>query len=150
VADLACGSGRSAVWLALRGWRVIGVDRDPDALALASRLAAVEGVGLDLVRADLRRPESLPAGPWSAVVMMRYLQRDLIALLPRLLDPGGVVLLRTFRDAVGFTGPPRARHRLGSGELPRLFPADDWEMLVLEESFDPDGRPAAGVVARRR
>jgi len=150
VADLACGSGRSAVWLALRGWRVVGVDRDPQALELTRRLAATEGVTVELHRGDLRRRDDLPAGPWSAVVMMRYLQRDLVARLPELLVPGGLVLLRTFRDAIGFAGPPRARHRLRPGELRRLLPTDRWDVLVLEESFDPDGRPAAGVVARRR
>ena len=37
VLDLACGHGRHMHWLAQQGWSVLGVDRDPQALAQASR-----------------------------------------------------------------------------------------------------------------
>ena len=36
VLDLACGGGRHMQWLALQGHRVLGVDRSPEALALAA------------------------------------------------------------------------------------------------------------------
>jgi len=42
--DLGCGSGRDAVYLALRGWDVIAVDRLPRALAKARALAMEYGV----------------------------------------------------------------------------------------------------------
>ena len=71
--DLACGEGRNAVWLAERGWEVIGVDFSDVALAKATELAANRGVEVDWVVADVLdedpvadaaaktvRPESLP------------------------------------------------------------------------------------------
>lgn len=150
VLDLACGGGRAAVWLALRGRRVWGVDRDPQALRLAALLAAREGVAPAWWASDLRRPGSLPAARHAAVVMIRYLQRDLVLRLHELVRPAGIAILRTFRDGPHAAGIPRARHRLRRGEWLRLLPAKHWEYLVHTEDFAADGRPAAGVVARRR
>ena len=147
--DLGCGSGRSAVWLALRGFRVVGIDRDPEALVLGARLAEACAVRCDFREADLRRRESAPAGPFAVVLDFRYLERDLLAIIPGLLVPGGTALIRTFREAPGYGGPPHPRHRLAPNELLRAFPRPGFEALAHEESFDPDGRPAAGIVARR-
>jgi len=51
--DLACGTGRHAVWLAERGWRVTGVDFSEVALELARTHAAERGVALDAFRQEL-------------------------------------------------------------------------------------------------
>ncbi|MFO7652805.1 MAG: methyltransferase domain-containing protein [Candidatus Krumholzibacteriia bacterium] len=150
VLDLAAGSGRAAVWLAGRGYRVTAVDRDPGALVLAGQLARLEGVDLTLREGDLRRAPALPAGPWAVVLLFRYLDRPLLRRLATVMAPGGLLVLRTFRDAPGHRGPPSARHRLRRLEIPALLAGDAWELLVHEEGFDPDGQAAAGAVARRR
>ena len=149
VLDLACGSGRAAVWLAARGYRVTAVDWQPEALAFGRLLAADLGVEVAWVAADLRRPAAVPSGPWAVVLDFRFLERGLLARLPDLLLPGGVACVRTFRAAPGYDGHPHPRHRLAPGELLGAFPTATCEILVHEESHDPDGRPAAGVVARR-
>jgi SAM-dependent methyltransferase len=150
VLDLACGSGRAAVWLAIRGYRVLGLDWQPEALALGRRLAASQRVECRFQTADLRQPGMLPAGPWAIILDFRFLQRELLDPLQRLVQPAGLVLLRTFRDAPGYGGHPHPRHRLQRAELLRHFPRGLFEILAHEESFDSDGRPAAGIVARRR
>lgn len=150
VLDLACGSGRACVWLAERGYRVTGVDHQPEALALGRRLAADRGVECRFLEADLRRPPAGLEGPWAAILNFRFLERDLLATAPAWLRPGGVLAMRTFRDAPGYEGHPHPRHRLRRGELLRVLPAGRYEILCHEETHDPDGRPAAGVVARRR
>jgi SAM-dependent methyltransferase len=149
VLDLACGSGRAAVWLAERGYRVVGVDWQPEALALGRRLAASRRVSVAWRLSDLRQPAAWPPGPWAVVLNFRYLQRDLLRRLATELVPGGVAFVRTFRAAPGYVGHPQPRHRLVAGELCRAFPAGLCEILAHEESHDPDGRPAAGIVARR-
>lgn len=149
VLDLACGSGRAAVWLAERGYRVVGVDWQSEALVLGRRLAASRQVAVAWRQSDLRQPEALPRGPWAVVLNFRYLQRDLLRRLALELAPGGVALVRTFRAAAGYAGHPQPRHRLRSGELCAAFPAGLCQILAHEESHDPDGRPAAGIVARR-
>jgi SAM-dependent methyltransferase len=147
--DLACGSGRAAVWLAQRRYTVTAVDRLPEALDRGRRLAAGCGVRCRFVAADLRDLAKIPPGPWSVIVILRYLQRELLADLGRWLAPAGVAVIRTFREAAGFAGKPGPRYRLASGELPRYFPPERFSLLVHEENRDPDGRPAAGVVVRR-
>jgi len=52
-ADLGCGAGNYAVWLASRGFEVTGIDLSPAALVHARRLAASAGVGCEFVAADL-------------------------------------------------------------------------------------------------
>jgi len=149
VLDLACGSGRAAVWLAERGFHVTGVDRQAEALGYGERLAASRGVHCEFINRDLRDLDRVPRGPWAVVLVFRYLHRPLLARLTALLKPGGVALIRTFRHQPGFGGPPSRRHRLEAGELPQYFPPDLFEVLIHEENLDPDGRPAAGIVARR-
>ena len=54
ILDLACGSGRHAVALAKRGYRVTGVDRTQQFLDNAQRAADDESVEVELVNADMR------------------------------------------------------------------------------------------------
>jgi SAM-dependent methyltransferase len=91
--DLACGAGRSAIWLAERGWHVTGVDFSGTALELARR-ASTE---VDWVLADLREyhpePESFD------LVLVLYLhvppgeRRAILARAARALAPGGTILV---------------------------------------------------------
>ena len=150
VLDLGCGSGRAAVWLAEWGYQVTGVDWQPEALDMGRQLAATREVPIQFVEADLRNLENVPAGPWAIILNFRFLQREFFEHFSRWLMPGGLVLMRTFRSAPGYEGHPQPRHRLKPAELAGSFPAGQFEVLVHEESFDPDGRPAAGIVARRR
>ncbi len=150
VLDLGCGSGRAMVWLAEKGYRTTGIDWQPEALELGRVLAESRGVSCDFRQGDLRDLEQLPRGPWSIILNFRYLQRDMLNELPSMLLPAGVALVRTFRHVAGYEGHPHRRHRLKTGELLKAFPAGSCEIIAHEESFDPDGRPAAGIVARRR
>ena len=149
VLDLGCGSGRASVFLAERGYQVTGLDHQVEALEMGRQLAASRGVTCDFVQADLRDPAAVPVGDWAVLLAFRFLQRDLVGRFPDLLQPGGVAMVRTFREAPGYSGHPHPRHRLSRGELMGFFPRGQFEVLAHEEGFDPDGRPAAGIVARR-
>ncbi len=149
VLDCGSGSGRNAVWLARRGYAVTVVDRDPEALRRARELAAEEGVRLTSLVRDLSDPAQVPAGPWALLLAIRYLERPLLRRAPQLLRPGGVVLVRTFRWVPSAAERlPRRRFCLEPGELPALLPSPPFTHLHLAEDDDPDGRPAAGIVAR--
>ena len=150
VLDLACGSGRAVVWLAQRGYRTLGIDWQPEALDLGRMLAQSQAVHCQFQSGDLRDLDNVPPGPWSVILNFRYLQRDLLATLPALLQPGGVALVRTFRHVARYEGHPHRKHRLDAGELLKTFPAGLCEIIAHEEGFDPDGRPAAGIVVRRK
>jgi hypothetical protein len=150
VVDLGCGGGREAVWLAQRGHAVTAVDHLPDALVFCERLARDRGVAVRTLRRDLTRRGEAPAGPWALAIALRFLHRPLLSDLDGLLAPGGVAVVRTFRFEAGVERLPKRRYCLEAGELLELFPASRFDILAHVEDRDPDGRPAAGVVARLR
>ncbi len=96
-----------------------------------------------------RRRRELLLGEWACLGIL-YEGRTHGFAIASMLRPGGVALVRTFREAPGYEGHPQAKHRLATCELPGYFPAGRCEILAHERSHDPDGRPAAGIVARRR
>lgn len=57
ILDLACGSGRHALELRRRGFSVVGVDISPELIEIARGEAAVEGLEIEFVEADLRKLE---------------------------------------------------------------------------------------------
>jgi len=110
--DLACGEGRNAVWLAERGWDVIGVDFSKVALERAEELAKHRGVEVEFVHADVTgyEPEE---GSFDLVVLM-YLHLPPEVRIgvwqraARAVAPGGVlVLVGHDREnlTAGYSGP---------------------------------------------
>ena len=65
IADVCCGMGRHARALSARGYSVVGVDRDADAIAEARKL----GDGPTYVQADIRDYSPKPGAFDAAIVM---------------------------------------------------------------------------------
>ena len=137
--DVACGQGHGAVWLALRGLHVRGVDVSPVAVDHASALAVRTGVSercrFDVVDLD----DCLPPGPPVDVVLC-HLYRDgrLDRALVERTTPGGVLAVATLSEVGAEPGPFRARR----GELRAAF----GHLQVLCDG-ERDGR--AWILARR-
>src|SRR5580700_4643199 len=55
--DLACGTGRNALWLAEQGWNVTAVDGAPTAIEILRQRAAEKGIHVDVRVADLESGE---------------------------------------------------------------------------------------------
>ena len=97
--DLACGEGRNAVWLAERGWLVLGVDFSDVAIGKAHELAAARGVAAATgwLVADLTAYEPEP-GAYDLAILF-YLQvpaderRAIVRRAAAALAPGGTFLL---------------------------------------------------------
>ena len=135
--DLACGTGRDTVFLALTGRDAEGWDVDESALERARAFAARAGATratfrqVDLERGTLPAPEPR----YALVVVARYLHRELFPWIERSLVPGGVLVYETFRRGQERFGPPRRdRHLLSPGELLGAFPG-----LEVEEHVESDG-----------
>jgi SAM-dependent methyltransferase len=103
VADVGCGLGSEAGYLARAGWQVAGLDLSGVALARA----AAEQAGPAFLRADVRR---LPFGPHSLDAALdrgcfHYLPPDdrpgYAGELRRVLRPGGKLLLRASLRTAG-------------------------------------------------
>ncbi len=115
--DLACGSGRHLRWLAGRGHRVTGIDRDATALSRSADLVA--SAGAELIEADVENgPWPCPGRSFEGVVVTNYLWRPLWPALLSSLAPGGVLIYETFAEGNQTVGKPsRADFLLQPGEL---------------------------------
>jgi SAM-dependent methyltransferase len=128
ILDLACGTGRHLRWLAARGFRLTGVDRDRDALARSIGLA-------ELIEADLE------SGPWplggrkfDAVIVANYLWRPLWPAIVGSVAEAGVLLYETFAVGQQFVGRPvNPEFLLRRGEL--LSAAAPLRVVAFEDGF---------------
>jgi SAM-dependent methyltransferase len=97
--DLACGEGRNAVWLAERGWLVLGVDFSDVAIGKAHEFAAARGVAAATgwLVADLTAYQPEP-GAYDLVILF-YLhvatpeRRAIVRKAAAAVAPGGTFLL---------------------------------------------------------
>ena len=147
-ADLACGSGREAVYLACLGWQVDAVDILPDALERAEDLAMRNGVAIRTVRHDLTAGIPLDRGRYDLVTMFRYLHRPLKEAA-ELLRPGGMLIVEAFHVSDA-DDPSRDRSRLiADGELAGLV-EPLCRVVVMRDGVMRNGRCYSQVVAQRR
>ena len=95
--DLACGSGRNAVWLAEQGWRVTAVDFSEVGLHVARTLAAARGASVDWLEADVT--EWVPPARAYDLVCVLYMQlpaaerRLVLGRAAEAVAPGGTMLV---------------------------------------------------------
>jgi tellurite methyltransferase len=141
--DVACGSGRNAILLAERGWRVLGVDISPVGLRIARDESRRRGIHIDLAALDLDS-WPIPEARFDLVCVFRFLLRPLCPRLTSAIKPGGVLIYETFTiNQRRYQGGPRQdEFLLQPGELPSLFP--DLRQLEYNEGIvEEDGRPRA-------
>ncbi len=147
--DIACGTGRDAVYLGLRGLKVEAWDILPDALDRCRDLAKRHCVSIDTRCADVECDETLQAGRYDLVACFNYLHRPLMPSLAAAVRPGGLVVYETFvhpqRELFG--KPRRDKHLLRPGELPGFF--QGWTLLVSREGLVSPRRHAASLIARK-
>jgi SAM-dependent methyltransferase len=146
--DLACGTGRNALWLAEHGWDVTAVDGAAAALDVLRTQAAARRVVVDARVADLEKGEfTIAPNSWDFVLTCYYLQRDLIESAKIGVRPGGLVLVIVH---ITEPGEDATAHRLNPGELLSYF--SGWSVVHYYEGPPLDTahrRKVAEVVARR-
>jgi tellurite methyltransferase len=142
--DLACGTGRNAVWLAEHGWDVTAVDGS----AAAIEILRAHDDRVKAHVADLEKGEFvIEPAQWDFIAMCFYLQPDLIEASKLGVVMGGVVLVIVH---ITEPGEEPTKHRLRPGELAGFF--HGWEILHRHEGqpSDPEHRRrSAEIVARR-
>ena len=155
--DLACGEGRNALWLAERGWEVVGVDFSAVGLDKARSLAASRGLRVELVEADLREWDP-PEASFDLVVLI-YLhlpaadRRQVLAAASRALAPGGTLLVvghdsTNLTDGVG--GPQDASVLYTPDEIAAELPGVKLERAERVRRRLEDGREAIDALVRAR
>lgn len=148
VLDVACGEGRNALFLAARGFRTVGIDRSPTAVARAKGWAREAGLEARFLCWDLDTL-SLPDSDYDSIVVTRYWQPELCPVLAAALKPGGVLLYETYtEDYLRYRPQSRRDFLLRPGELPGHFPG--LEILYSAEADKPETcEYCAQLIARK-
>jgi SAM-dependent methyltransferase len=113
VLDLACGSGRHAIRMAQRGYRVTGVDFNPRYLELAAAEARQAGVAVEWVVGDMRSLDfaSRFERVYSFFTSFGYYSDEenleVLGRIARALKPGGRLLLDMMNREWLLTHPQR-------------------------------------------
>jgi SAM-dependent methyltransferase len=130
VLDLACGHGRHMRHFASLGHAVVGVDRNPEAIATVSPLG-------EAVCADIENgPWPLSGRTFGGVVVTNYLWRPLWPHILESLAPNGVLIYETFSAGNESVGKPsRPDFLLRPNEL--LSICQDLRVVAFEEGFLP-------------
>jgi len=89
--DLACGTGRHALWLADRGWQVTAIDGSEVAI---ERLRERGLPTIDARIADIESPDFwIPGDGYDLIVDTFFLHRPLFSQIKAKLAPGGLAVL---------------------------------------------------------
>ncbi len=140
--DLACGTGRNALWLAQHGWSVTAVDGSPTAIEILRQRAGDLPIATKIVDLEDSTFAIAPAS-YDLIVICYYLERKLFEPAKRALVPGGVLIAIAL---LAETGKDNS-FRVEPGELPRYF--DGWEILHHREGRDVWQHDVAEIVARK-
>jgi rhodanese-related sulfurtransferase len=145
--DVACGSGRHALTLAVAGFTVDAMDRDLESTGKLAETAQRLSLPLRIREVDLEaeQPVDLGQALYDLVIVTRYLHRPLFDSLRAALKPGGVLLYETFTAAQAETGhPTNPDFLLQEGELVQLVAPLE---IVRQREGVFDGAHLASVAA---
>ncbi len=134
--DIAMGEGRNAVFLAKKGFDVLGVDFSDVAIRKAHRLARAHHVTIRADNADLMR-YAIPHETYDLIVDINYLQRSLISQIKNGLKKGGYLVFEN--QTVEQLSNPEGKginreYLLEKGELKKLF--SEFRILAYRETND--------------
>jgi len=150
--DLACGTGRHALFLAEKGWRVTAVDNSAVGIEIAKQRAKEKGLTIDFRLADLEKGEfQIEENAYDLICDFYYLQRGLFEEMKKGLNLGGIIISTIH---IYGEGEKTGRFLLREGELKDFF--GDAEILHYHETPQTDTdagehhRRTAEIVAQKR
>ncbi len=146
--DVAMGGGRNAVYLAMHGFIVEGVDISSEAVDNARKLAQQEGVTITAEVVDLEGSYTIEKDRYDVIICFNYLQRNLIPRMKNGLRRGGLVVYETFIvDQAEWGRPKNPEYLLKHNELLDMF--RDFRCLRYREGLVEDRKAVAGIVAEK-
>ncbi len=138
VLDLACGNGRNARWLAQRGWQVVAIDRNAEALAGLRGMDNITTLQVDLENA----PWPYPGRKFDGIVVCRYLHRPLFPHIAASLAEDGVLIYETFMLGQAQYGrPSNPDFLLQQDELLNAF-SPSLHVVAFEQGVVAEPTPA--------
>ena len=146
--DVACGSGRNALFLSKLGFKVSAIDISGVALDHARQNAKKQGLAVDWYEHDLEfgLPSEVTNVFYDLIILIRYVDLDLIETLSTRLRNGGLLLIEEhlrwdYADDV--IGPENSNYRVAPGVLRKSV--QNLEVIKYFEGLttEPDGSTAA-------
>ncbi|MFI6361155.1 class I SAM-dependent methyltransferase [Nocardia sp. NPDC050630] len=150
VLDAGCGSGENALYIAARGFSVLGVDVAETALAMARSKALARGIDVEFVAADALRLDCL-GRKFDTVLDCGLFhtfdgeeRRAYLESLATVTEHRGRLYVLCFSDDGPDTGPhPISREELTSA----LDSSNGWKVVTIEPDrldtrYHDDGAPA--------
>ena len=141
--DIPCGAGRNALYLASQGFSVTGIDISDVALVRAEATARARGLSAEWIRRDLDKGHGL-TGTFDLIVMIHYVDLDLVGDLADRLAPGGHLIVEVHLETdQPVAGPKDPAFRVAPGALRTAAGRLDLRGYSEEIVEDPDGRTVA-------
>ncbi|PEN13805.1 SAM-dependent methyltransferase [Longibacter salinarum] len=140
ILDLGAGEGRTAVFLATRGYDVVAVDASAVGLRKANQLASKHGVQIATEEKDITEWQDEERFDGIVCSFLHFAPADrprLYRMMQRAVRPGGIVAAEWFRPeqrTEGYTsgGPPHVELMIDKAELRANFPEEG--LLLLEDA----------------
>ena len=143
--DIAMGEGRNGVYLATKGFDVIGVDISEKGLQKAHQLANELNTKIETRVVDLENYQ-LEKNAYDLVICTYYLQRDLFPQMMDAVKPGGMVLVETYNmDYLNYSQFNK-NYLLKTNELLEVF--KDFK-IIRYQSFDNGKEAYSSIIAQR-
>ena len=89
------GEGRNGVYLAAKGFNVLGLDISEKGLQKARQLAESQNAKIETQVVDLET-HTLEKNAYDLIICTYYMQRDLFPQFMEALKPGGMALVETY------------------------------------------------------
>lgn len=135
--DVACGTGRNAIFLAERGYEVDAIDQSIEGLRRTRENAMERGVtdSINLIQTDATQWD-YPRSHYDVVTISFFRTLDRLGDLTAALKPNGILFYQHHlrSDPPAVAGPSSDRSRFRSNEL--LHACLDCTVLYYEESTE--------------
>jgi tellurite methyltransferase len=153
--DVGSGAGRDIVFLASRGWTVVGFDNRTHLASRCHDFAIHHSLShrTGVCVLDARRPLPYRRCTFDLIHVCRFINRAVIPSLVALLRPCGVVVYSHFLQGCENAARGYPKNDSGffrHGELEGILEAAGLTLLVTQKNHLSDGRPMIHVLARKR
>jgi len=139
--DVACGTGRNAIFLANKGFYVDAVDISDVAIDI---LKNNNEKNINAIVADLDN-YNFEENNYELVVNINFLNREIINSLKKAIKPNGIIIFETFLIS---EKRKNKQFYLEENELLRMFL--DFRIIFYEEKYISQDEPKAYLVAKKK
>lgn len=151
VLDIGCGGGRDAVFLSMQGFEVTAIEQKQQVISRAKSLAKNNQQQIEWLTCDVNQTDCLPNKQFNIVVIIRYLNRDLIAWIKKHTPLGTFLVFQAFSEGVQTLGSPKnPKHIVQEHEFAENFgKSAGFEIIVDRIDELKDGRPVSSFIAQK-